>query len=139
MAKNDRWQESIDSINRSLKLVDEVNRSKILIGAAANERHIDRFVGPIFFRFFAPYYAGYCTLVLYFHSLVARENTVAHSCNIQPYCLLTHQMIYMYIAGHKKCQLYIPSLFECNGRSNLAEEIQFLLFLLIQLFGRSQH
>ena len=55
MAKNNRWRESIDSINRSLKLVDEVNRSKILIGAAANERHIDRFVGPIFFRFFVPY------------------------------------------------------------------------------------
>ena len=38
--------------------------------------------------------AGYCTLVLYFHSPVARENTAAHSCNIQPYCLLTHQIIY---------------------------------------------
>ena len=31
--------------------------------------------------------AGYCTLVLYFHSLAAHENTDAHSCNIQPYCL----------------------------------------------------
>ena len=40
--------------------------------------------------------AGYCTLVLYFHSPVARENTDAHSCNIQPYCLLSHQIIYMY-------------------------------------------
>ena len=37
--------------------------------------------------------AGYCTLVLYFHSPVARENTAAHSCNIQPYYLLTHQII----------------------------------------------
>ena len=42
--------------------------------------------------------AGYCTLVLYFHSPVARENTDAHSCNIQPYCLLSHQIIYIYIA-----------------------------------------
>ena len=39
--------------------------------------------------------AGYCTLVLYFHSPAARENTAAHSCNIQPYCPLTHQ-IYSY-------------------------------------------
>ena len=41
--------------------------------------------------------AGYCTLVLYFHSHAARENTAAHSCNIQPYYLLTHQIIYMYM------------------------------------------
>ena len=41
--------------------------------------------------------AGYCTLVLYFHSPAARENTAAHLCNIQPYCLLTHQIIYMYV------------------------------------------
>ena len=41
--------------------------------------------------------AGYCTLVLYFHSPAARENTAAHSCNIQPYYLLTHQLIYIYI------------------------------------------
>jgi len=41
--------------------------------------------------------AGYCTLVLYFHSPMARENTVTHSCNIQPYYLLTYQIIYMYI------------------------------------------
>ena len=40
--------------------------------------------------------AGYCTLVLYFHSPAAYENTAAHSCNIQPYCLLTHQIIYMW-------------------------------------------
>ena len=26
----------------------------------------------------------------------ARENMAAHLCNIQPYCLLTHQIIYMY-------------------------------------------
>ena len=41
--------------------------------------------------------AGYCTLVLYFHSPMTRENTAAHSCNIQPYYLLTHQYIYIYI------------------------------------------
>ena len=41
------------------------------------------------------YMAGYCTLVLYFHSLAACENTNAHSYNIQPYCLLTHQIIYI--------------------------------------------
>ena len=41
--------------------------------------------------------AGYCTLVLYFHSPVARENTAAYLCNIQPYYLLTYQIIYMYI------------------------------------------
>ena len=39
--------------------------------------------------------AGYCTLVLYFHEPQASENTAAHSCNIQPYCLLTHQIIYI--------------------------------------------
>ena len=32
--------------------------------------------------------------MLYFHLLAARENTAAHSCNIQPYCLLTHQIIH---------------------------------------------
>ena len=40
--------------------------------------------------------AGYCTLVLYFHSPSARQNTAARSCNIQPYCLLKHQIIYIY-------------------------------------------
>ena len=40
--------------------------------------------------------AGYCTLVLYFHSPAARENTGAHSRHTQPYCLLSHQIIYMY-------------------------------------------
>ena len=40
--------------------------------------------------------AGYCTLVLYFHSPAAHENTAAHSCNIQPCYLLTHQIIYMW-------------------------------------------
>ena len=37
------------------------------------------------------------TLVLYCHSPVARENTDAHLCNIQPYCLLSNQIIYIYI------------------------------------------
>ena len=37
------------------------------------------------------------TFVLYFHSPAARENTAARSCNIQPYCLLTHQIIYIYL------------------------------------------
>ena len=41
--------------------------------------------------------AGYCTLVLYFHSPAARENAAAHLYNIQPYYLLTHQIIYIYI------------------------------------------
>ena len=45
--------------------------------------------------------AGYCTLVLYFHlpaarKNTARKNTAAHSCNIQPCCLLTHQIKYTY-------------------------------------------
>ena len=41
--------------------------------------------------------AGYCTLGVYFHSLAACKNMAAHSCNIQPYCLLTHQITYIYI------------------------------------------
>ena len=37
--------------------------------------------------------AGYCTSVrLYFHEPQASENT-AQECNIQPYCLLSHQII----------------------------------------------
>ena len=48
----DQWQKWIDSINQSLKLVDEVNRSKILIGIAANEQNTDQIVGPISSRFF---------------------------------------------------------------------------------------
>ena len=39
--------------------------------------------------------AGYCTLVLYFHLPAARESTATHSCNIQPYYHLTHQVIYI--------------------------------------------
>ena len=36
--------------------------------------------------------AEYCTSVQpYFHELQARENT-ARECNIQPYCLHTHQI-----------------------------------------------
>ena len=42
--------------------------------------------------------AGYCTSVRsYFYELQASENT-AQECNIQPYCPLTHQIIYMYMA-----------------------------------------
>ena len=44
--------------------------------------------------------AGYCTLVLYFHLPAAHENTAAYSCNIQPYCILTHQIIYNYTVTH---------------------------------------
>ena len=37
--------------------------------------------------------AGYCASVLpYFYESQASENT-AQECNIQPYCLLTHQII----------------------------------------------
>ena len=46
--------------------------------------------------------AGYCTLVLYFHSPAAREITATLSSNIQPYCLLTHQIIYIYIIVSEK-------------------------------------
>ena len=36
--------------------------------------------------------AGYCTSVRqYFHKLQASE----YECNIQPYCLLNHQIIYL--------------------------------------------
>ena len=38
--------------------------------------------------------AGYCTYVVCLHLPMARENTAAHLCNIQPYCLLTHEIIY---------------------------------------------
>ena len=55
--------------------------------------------------------AGYCTSVLYFHSPAARENTATHSCNIQPYCLLTHQIIYMYTkANMLSCGYQLVSL-----------------------------
>ena len=38
--------------------------------------------------------AGYATSVRpYFHLPAAHENTAAHLCNIQPYCLLNHQII----------------------------------------------
>ena len=59
--------------------------------------------------------AGYCTLVLYFHSPAAHENTAAHTCNIQPYCFLTHvcisfsllymwpHTIYIYIYIYNTC------------------------------------
>ena len=41
--------------------------------------------------------AGYCMSVQpYFHELQASENTAQES-NIQPYYLLTHQIIYMYM------------------------------------------
>ena len=31
-----------------------------------------------------------------FHSPAAHKNMATHSCNIQPYCLLIHQIIYIY-------------------------------------------
>ena len=40
---------------------------------------------------------GYCTFVLYFHSPAACENTATHSCNIQPYYFLSHQIKCIYI------------------------------------------
>ena len=54
--------------------------------------------------------AGYCTLVLYFHSPAAREITAAHSCNIQPYYLLTHQIIYIYIYTILKIAIELTSV-----------------------------
>ena len=53
--------------------------------------------------------AGYCTLVLYFHSPAARENMATHSCNIQPYYLLTHRIVYMYVSI-LKCTYVITSV-----------------------------
>ena len=47
--------------------------------------------------------AGYCTLVLYLHLPAAHENAAAHSCNIQPYYLLTHQTIYQLMPGVDTC------------------------------------
>ena len=46
------------------------------------------------------------TLVLYFHSPAARKNTDAHSRNIQPYCLINHQIIYI----HSACVLLVLSI-----------------------------
>ena len=48
--------------------------------------------------------AGYCTLVLYFHLPVACENAAPYSCNIQPYYLLTHQII-MYLLSYTRIQM----------------------------------
>ena len=50
--------------------------------------------------------AGYCTLVLYFHSPAAHENTATHLCNVQPYCLLTHQIFIVY----RHCAVVLASL-----------------------------
>ena len=52
-------------------------------------------------------------IVLYFHSPAARENTAAHSCNIQPCSLLTHQIIYMYqvpTTEQVSTPLFLPKL-----------------------------
>ena len=54
--------------------------------------------------------AGYCTLVLHFQSPAACENTDTHSCNIQPYCLLSHQIIYIYIYLHRKPRIVFENL-----------------------------
>ena len=55
-----------------------------------------------------PYPAPPETLVLYFHSPAGCENTAAHLCNIQPYCLLSHQTIYIYVSGSSKIQTLCP-------------------------------
>ena len=65
--------------------------------------------------------ARYCTLVLYFHSPAARENTAAHSCNIQPYYLLTHQIIYIYIhysawADQRRCMGSYMYVYDISSR-----------------------
>ena len=43
-----------------------------------------RYIISLLFDVWEGNMAGYCTLVLYFHSSVARKNTAARSCNIQP-------------------------------------------------------
>ena len=66
--------------------------------------------------------AGYCTLVLYFHSLAAHENTGTHSCNIQPYCLLNHQVYTTSICTCKYCKYanihLIQARVQCAGNSD---------------------
>ena len=73
--------------------------------------------------------AGYCTLVLYFHSPAARENTTAHSCNIQPYCPLTHQIIYIYIhVLSNTFSLFYATLSLKVGRGGLLERSNSLYY-----------
>ena len=59
--------------------------------------------------------AGYCTLVLYFHSPAARENTTAHSCNIQPYSVPSHPSNNIYVSS----STFVPNLV-CWARPSLA-------------------
>ena len=61
----------------------------------------------------------YKSLVLYFHSPAARENTVAHS--IQPNYLLTHQIIYIfiwYIYSHHHHSSYCSAQLWCCNYNN---------------------
>ena len=66
--------------------------------------------------------AGYCNVLLYFHSSVARENMAANSCNMQPYCLLTHQVMCMYM------QLHIPLCKKMVMKLLIARKIVFKVY-----------
>ena len=76
--------------------------------------------------------AGYCTLVLYFHLPAARENTAAHSCNIQPYYLLTYQIIYIYVcvycrSGNFCCKNIFVACVNHESKKNTKYILQWMI------------
>ena len=96
------------SLKRHMKQVLFGQVHVLLQHHALNVQYIDTVLTRlILFDLWEGNWAGYCTLVLYFHSPVACKNTATHPCNIQSYRLLTIKytyIIYVYIYLY----IYIP-------------------------------
>ena len=86
--------------------------------------------------------AGYCTLVLYFHSPVARENTDAQECNMQPYCLLSHQIIYMYVCVNicpSGCSMNVLPLSSDQSDADLHTALMHMITVTVGCPSHSTH
>ena len=68
--------------------------------------------------------AGYCTLVLYIRSLMARENTATHSCNIQPVDI--HSDTYLLICDWVLISIHWEEVFLQRHQGLLAQLVSWL-------------
>ena len=83
---------------------------------------------------------GYCTSVPpYFHEPQVSENTVSQECNIQPYCLLAHQIIdYSDFSSTWKIDSYCACAVQRVVAAYIINKLQ-AAGLLLALDGTSTH
>ena len=98
--------------------MDGVSRSKILIGIAANEQRIDGIVGPIFFRFFAPYLLRVVWVAQIHRVIILQNITVKNVCYTLFYCYVYSCAVHKFYTHYTKCTLvytanmcYTPNVF----------------------------